>query len=188
MPKVTYDNIEFDSQNEVDFYCWLIEAKENNLIKSFEYQPISFDLSDEIKSFYTKTRKLKTKTVTKQETKAMLHKHVYTPDFIIRGLSKQFKSLNLNLPDFIFDLNSFYIDTKGFNSRYGDKASFPINQKWVYQLHGIFVAKVIPEKWFKKTWVPMKVRLTDKKKQVQKKYINTKTISEFIVKHVDLFE
>ena len=40
--------------------------------------------------------------------------------------------------------------------------------------------KVIPEKLFKKTWVPEAARLSPKKRQPVKKYIGCKSIKEFI--------
>ena len=39
MAKIQHNSIIFDSQEEIDFYEWLLEAKELNILIDFEYHP-----------------------------------------------------------------------------------------------------------------------------------------------------
>lgn len=177
MPKVTYNNISFDSETELSFYHWLVEATKHGYIKSFNYHPRVFELSDGIT--YDKTVVKKTKTTTVQ--RSLLSPHVYTPDYTIE-LDSLFKTLKLPIPEPLYDYKEIYIDVKGNFSRHGDQVAFPINQKWVYDKYGIYILKVIPDDWFVDTWVPTDSRLTDKTKVVQSKYINVKTINQYLGK------
>jgi len=167
--KPIYNGIEFDSPEEIEFYQWCEEAVENNIISSFVYHPNPYILSEQVT--YTKTKVLKTKI---KEIKAELLKpHVYTPDFWVIGVKRP-----------IFKDSVFYyktIDVKGSFSRFNDDKSFSINQKWMYQKHGIYVEKIIPEKFFRETWVPQKARYTPAGK-LKKKYIGYKTINEYLKK------
>jgi hypothetical protein len=173
--KITYNQIEFDSNEELEFYHWCEEALKYNIISSFNYNHISYDLSP--KQTMTITKQLKTKT--KEIEKHLFHPHVFSPDFwIIKGERWDLLKDSHKLISTHDDQTEFVIDTKGSFQMHDGSRSFSINQKWTYAIHGVYVNKVVPEKFFKLTWLPEDARLTAKTKQVQKKYKTTKTLYE----------
>jgi hypothetical protein len=159
------DGIEFDSEEELEFYYWVKEALEFGFISKFDYNCVSYDLAP--KQTYTVEKQLKTKV--KIVEKHLFHNHIYTPDFIIYPdkrwglLGDTHKLLELNGHPIV-------IDVKGAFQNFDGNRSFSINQKWMYDKHGIYVNKVIPSKFFETTWLPKECRLTKKTKQVRKKY------------------
>lgn len=173
---IEYDGIIFDSNEELEFYHWVIEAEKYKFISSWKYNIESFLLSP--KQTYTVEKKLKTKT--KIVDKHLFNSHQYSPDFII------YKGENWNLIEDKVKLISlhnereFVIDVKGTFQRNDGARSFSINQKWMFDKYNIYVNKVIPEKIFKLTWVPEKCRYTDKKKELKKKYLNFKLIEDLV--------
>ena len=164
----------FDSDEEQQFYQWLIEAQEYGLLTNIKYQPRTFELSPRVAVEYTKQLKTKTKTA----EHFLFHPHNYTPDFEFELTG------DILTPVFVVSkfMKSCYItvDVKGTFNKYGDPKQFSINQKWVYQKNDIYIEKVIPVKLFTKTWCPDACRFTPKKKQPVKKYIEVSTIEEFI--------
>lgn len=161
------------SDEEKDFAEWLEEAEYNGLVTDLEYEPHSFLLSPKQSIFVEK--QLKTKI--KQVEKFLLHQHSYTPDF-------RFIIKDKLLYAFFKKISGLYtyVDTKGTWSNRGSAQEFSINQKWVYEKYGVFINKIIPSKLFKKTWVPELCRLTPKKRQPKKEFINCISIGEFINK------
>lgn len=163
--------IKYDSKEEQDFAWWLEEAEKNNLAAAIVYQPDSFTLSNLEKVYITKQLKTKNKLVVKN----LLQPHIYTADFKFMLLDPIFNSFfkcGHELPT--------YVDVKGTFQMYGGQRSFSINQKWVYKEFGIYVQKVIPEKLFKKTWVPERCRLSPVQKKPVKKYLECKSIEQFL--------
>jgi len=158
-----------DSDEEREFYAWLLEAEYAGLITDIEYQPGSLSLSS--RASIQIEKKLKTKT--KMVEKFLLHRHEYTPDFVFEwtgpGQGNPFVSGPIKT----------WVDVKGGFNAHGDPKQFSINQKWVYQKFGIFVNKVVPEKLFCKTWVPEDCRWTPKRHDPVKKYIGVLTVDEF---------
>lgn len=159
--KPIYDNIEFDSQEEIEFYCWCKELKENNTIDFFVYHHKSYILSDK------KTQLIYNKKGTPKEIH-LLHPHTYTPDFEISldpfnfsqdinfFIKAGFKVINNidtypNLPPRII------IDTKGTYNKFESERVFRVNQKWLYDKYNIYVNKVVPIHLFRKTFVPSAV-------------------------------
>ncbi len=76
--------------------------------------------------------------------------------------------------------NVFYIDIKGGFSKFHDATKFSMIQKIMWNMKNIYIYKIVPQQFFKKTWVPQEVRYTPKKKLLRKKYKNFKTIKEYI--------
>jgi hypothetical protein len=76
--------------------------------------------------------------------------------------------------------NEVVVDIKGTFNKYGDPKQFSLNQKWVYDKFDIYIEKIVPEKFFKKTWVPEEARLSPIARTPVKKYIGVKTIKEFM--------
>lgn len=171
--KPTYNGIEFDSNEEIEFYMWIQEAVLNDLIYEHYYQPEEYILST--KKIRLVEKKLKTKT--KKVEKHLLHPHKYTPDF-----SVYLTATGLDLIPFICaeGIENAIIDIKGSFNQHGGDREFSINQKWVYEKYGVFVNKVVPEKLFKATWVPHLARFTPKTNQLKRKFAKCKTIKEFL--------
>jgi len=53
----------------------------------------------------------------------------------------------------------------------------------MWQKFRIYVEKIVPEKLFKKTWVPEACRWTPKQGKPVKKYVGVPVISEFLDKN-----
>ena len=167
---------DFQSNEEYEFYHWLLEAELHGLVSEIEYQPCTFVLSDPIQ--YTKEEHLKTRI--KYVKRHLLAKCEYTPDFRFMVHNSSIQSLLKNTHTIAY--NKTIVDVKGgfAGKRNSSAVTFPIKQKWLYKQEGIYVEKVVPEKLFKKTWVPEMARLSPKKKQPVKKYLGCKTINDFM--------
>ena len=163
-----YNEIEFPSIEELDFYYWCEEALANNIISKFVHQPEPFLITPKITE--TIEVKLKTKKIKKERT--LLHPWEYTPDYLID--SKIGLIEGLGAPCYFY---TYYIDTKGFNGTHDSKALFSLKQKAFFWSHNIYVNKVVPKVFFKKTWVPEKSRWTPTGKQ-RKHFYEMKTFQE----------
>lgn len=165
--KTVIDPASMDSDEERHFYAWLIEAERSGLVSNIEYHSGSFVLADRATIPVEKQLKTKTKIV----EKFLLHPHRYTPDFVFvwHGLFNPFTTFQ----------NTTWVDVKGTGSKYHDQKSFSINRKWVYEKFGIYINQVVPEKLFKKTFLPESCRLTKKTRKPVKKFIGCKTIYEY---------
>ena len=135
MPKIQHDNITFDSQEEVDFYEWLKEAKDLKIVNSFEYKPCTYII------------------IPKQRIsdKYSLREYNYTPDFKIQFNMTYAGKILIDLLKFFKILPDLHVDVKGTFSRFSDDTKFSITQKAMMFINGIWVAKIIPEKLFLKT-------------------------------------
>lgn len=154
----------FDSKEELDVYEWLLESKELGFIESFEYQPKSFELYEGLKN---------------SKGKYVVRPHVYTADFKVNFTDKWIdfrKKHNIKIFDKL-DEQCIYIDVKGTWSKFDDGRSFQINFKWTLSKYGIYVWKVIPLKFFEKTWLPKNCVLTRKTHKISAKYSKLLTFS-----------
>jgi len=166
----------FDSQEEQWFSLWLREATDVGMVIEYKYHPDSIILSERKvkriqKTYYTKVRK---EQRTKFVDKFLLHPCEYQPDFLVT-FTEAFRTA---YPNILIETSiDCYIDIKGaFAGRNNVSAhTFPIKQKWLYEKYDIFVNKVVPVSFFKKTWVPNDVRLTSRGK-VSKKWKNYPTL------------
>lgn len=145
---ILYNDIAVDSLEEWHTFCWLDEAKELGIVKSYEYQPDEFKICQPVR--YTPAFNNKKKT-----DRALLQKHVYTTDFKIvfnaeygEYLSKAFK-----ISEAVLDADgttfTVYIDVKGGFNRFGGDRLFSIHQKLVYEKFNIFIDKFVPKVAFK---------------------------------------
>lgn len=141
--------MKFDSNEEKAFYNWCVEAKQKSIIENFTYQPEPIQIFPPHEYMG-----LKGKNYT------LLQGMKYTPDFLILGAAMADYHMTKNK---ILDekgkhsyLNDgyFYIDIKGGFSRFGDSKQFSIVQKCLYNVAGIYVNKVVPERFFKQAWLP----------------------------------
>jgi len=161
-----------DSDEEREFYAWLLEAEYVGLITDIEYQPGSLSLSSRKSIQIEKKLKTKTKTI----EKFLLHPHEYTPDFVFEWTGQD--------NPFIAGRRT-WVDVKGTFNGHGDLKQFTINQKWVFEKYGIYINKVVPERLFKTTWVPESCRYTKVRKDFIKKYEECLIIDEFMGKRAE---
>lgn len=173
------NSMEFDSGEECEFYGWCLEAKEHGFISDFKYHPEPFLLSERKtivrkKVWYTKVRKERRE---KEEEVFLFHPHEYTADFRITVTQKfldEFQNVLWRDGDGV----TAWIDVKGSFSQHNDQKSFSINQKWVFEKYGVIINKVVPQKFFPKTWVPESCRYTEKTRKLKKGYLNCPTIED----------
>lgn len=168
--------IDFDSDEELEFWCWLKEAEKYGLVSDIKYQPPAFKLSDRATIKFDKHMKTKISTV----NKFILHPHEYTPDFYFVIESIKIKKLNFFIENNGKHNDYMIVDVKGGFNKFGDPKQFSINQKWVFAKFGYYVQKVVPAKLFKASFVPEIARLTPKIKKPVEKYRGVLSISEFV--------
>jgi len=170
-----YQERGFDSNEEMFFADWLTE-----LGIKFTYKPEPFILSFPVRICYQKPRSI---------TEAhLMHGHTYQPDFKIDNITRYLsvlESINLVLVDVCMPpiQNSLkdtlktssgvlWVDTKGSNlgkSRRSSDITFPINQKWLWKDHGVYVNSLIPDRLFERTFYPESALLTEGGKDKCKK-------------------
>lgn len=165
----TYKHMTFPSAEEMHMYQWLEEAQAHGIVRQFIHQPAPYVLSVAEKYDFKKQLKTKVKTV----EKSLLNKHIYTADFAIytdhvMPLDKQFQNQGI-----------IVIDVKGGFQQYDGQRSFSINQKWVYSKFGIYVHKVVPEEFFKRTFVPEGALYTPKTRNIKKCYRGVELVAEY---------
>lgn len=155
-----------------------------NLIKGFlcTFDVETLNLSK--KQVRTKIKQLKTKKKIVEEF--LLHPHSYRADFIIVDLN-DIIAWNLAKGRFkcVPNRNCFYMDIKPSYNAYGDAdaKAFSINQKWVYKQHGIFVHKIVVEKFFKASFAPQSALFGKSgKRTTGKRFGKCLTIQEFLNK------
>lgn len=163
--KPIYKGIQLDSSEEVEFYMWLEEAKEYGYISEFEFHNKDFQLIE--------SRKIPCSKALFKQGYLTLRGCRYELDF-------KFKP-NIKFNEFehclVLDQDGwYYVDTK--SPFKGAETVFSIKQKLVYEHYATYVNRVVPLDFFKKTWRPRLAGLTEKKRDVQKKYQGIKTIKE----------
>ena len=173
MTKYINNGITFRSREEYDFSFWLADALEHKLIEEFQYEPFEVLICDSTDiTMYKKMKRVDDK-FTKY---SLLQDWSYTPDFVVTMTDLGMQMLVNTLSDKIEDIvkynncrkplvsvphASVIVDTKGTYDKWHDSnVSFPHKVKALYHFHGIYVNKVIPVKFFKKTWVPEMAKYT----------------------------
>lgn len=195
MPKITYNGIDFDSEEERLFYLYLEELKANGFVKDYSYHVQSFTLSESVK--YSWIKKIKNKEKKMEST--LLQGHIYTPDYWIEWTPKALGIFYYGIFDeenrldeipFLNNVNNegeysgTYVEVKPSFDMNNMQRLFAINQKWVFQEHGVYVQKVIPVGkptcLFAKTFVPQEAMLTAKTKVPKKYKFETKSLEDFL--------
>lgn len=193
MPKILYNGVEFDSEEERLFYIYCLELKEAGYIKKFTFHQDKFVLSNPVK--YNWIKKLKTKRKKMEST--LLREHIYTPDFWILWDAKAFGifyldhdgTTKLNNIPFVNNIDrngndiGSYIEIKPSFNVMNMVRVFSLNQKWMYQEHHIYIQKITPVSkkkcLFKNTFVPKKALFTKTGKK--KKYnFNVKSLENYV--------
>lgn len=164
-------NILVDSREELDMLAWLCEAVESGLVSDFEYQPDPIKLSDSVEFVNSRGKK-----------RSLFREHIYTPDFIVKFKPGAFEQLDLwfKVPFDQMCQNEFkaYIDVKGGFMSNGSGRSFSINQKWIYQLTGIYIQKVVPKDFFRKCGCPAASFITRKTGKSRKMFQGYRSIRQ----------
>lgn len=158
----------FDSIEEWEFGQWCEEAKEIGLLDLYLHHPPAFPLSERKSLFIEK--KLKTKT--KMVEIFLLHPHEYTTDYQLHVNIEAWNKAGMPQdPKLVLAPDgSLFCDIKGGFSPYHDAKQFAINQKWVMEKYAIYINKIVPEDWFRRTFVPQAVSVTWKTGKIRDKY------------------
>jgi len=184
---------QFDSNEEMYFFWWLLELKEKGFIKEIELQPTAFPLSSSISCEYEQQMKTKSKIVSEEIMKG----HVYTTDvFVIwnknaidkfttlidSGIRKKERSsLQFIISQEKGGVIYSFIEVKPSFDQNNMTRLAVINQKWVWEKFKTYVNIVIPEKHFNKTFTPGRYFFTNKSKVPRTiKYKSVLTLSEFL--------
>ncbi len=171
MPKVDYNGVTYDSQEEVEVRMWLDEAVNHKIVDAYVYQPGSYLLTP--KQTYIEEKQLKTKI--KKIERTVFQEHRYSSDFKVWFNYIPFKVIPNRSP---YDFTEF--DVKGSFQMYGGDRSFSISRKLVYEIHGVYINKIIPKKLFKETWCPEGARYSPVQKKERKCYEGFLNIDQFI--------
>jgi len=158
------------SQEEVAIALWLDECFEAGLIDTWEYEPVKIKISGRETSNLYKPMKRGPRRY-KEVERAIIHAESYTPDFVVSGFDTDFNYF-AGMHSTAYDKDVYVMmDVKGIAGR--SSIGWGHKQKLLYYYAMVFVNKVIPEKLFKKTFVPFKKCLythTEKKGLLQKRF------------------
>lgn len=158
--------INFQSEIEKEFYEWLIEAQATGLIKDIKYEPYTLEIIPKIIYKYKKYHKKKSPTIKDRE---LLKPMKYTPDFEFKVHYSLMKVLDHSLLTrsglhYSMGDNEWYDVIVDIKSSSGNKfnnnrsaLSFPLKQKALFMIHGIYINKVIPNNIFKISWCPSSI-------------------------------
>lgn len=192
---ITEDGHIFDSMEELYFYWWVKELKDNGYILGFIPQPEPFVLSKGLHVKYIKEMK---KVPNKELAHTLIEPSSYTADGLIRWADKAFglfvtnldglgddytdesickdkKLLNLLISDFSF----CYIEVKPIFDQNNMTRLARTNIKWVHDNTGRVVNLVIPQKLFAKTFTPKRYLTCDKSSQKRKIHFKVQSLQEF---------
>lgn len=176
----TYEGIEFDSQDEIEFYIWLKCMESMGMVCSIAVHPRTYVLFEGERFSMKETMKTKVKQV----ERSVLQPHTYTPDFQFHSADARLGYLINMYPAYPGPMATAYIvDVKNkAYSIYNNHREFSINQKWMQQKNGTHVNMVDPRKLFKQTFVPEEIRYMKNRKvpTVRKPFIKCPTEQEFI--------
>ena len=158
-----------------DYFTWYLEELEAaGYVTEWTPQPRSYLLAD--KATYVWEKQLKTKIKDVEAMIPELSEHIYTPDFEIVWAKKARDVFHTNLYSgkkalvdcpFISDFeikpleDVSLIEIKPPKDRYNMIRVFGLNQRWMWQRHGIYVQKVVPDWLFKDSFVPERYLFCD---------------------------
>ena len=176
------------NNTEQQFEYWLDELIKQGYVISYEREPKTFLLTKNIGFSYNKETKLKTKTKVENKIHFFLKDITYTPDYKVvfseKALGKYVIHLKMSDTGYTADINSFdkysqfltlsendngyivYFDVKPpafvskFSAKVGSSREFPIKQRLMFDIHNIYVNKVVPvgskNCLFNKTFKPIR--------------------------------
>lgn len=156
-----YKGIEWESFEELAFLYWAYELKSQGYIRSIKRSE-SFLLCDSMVHDFV----VNLKTKSKPASELILHGHSYTPEFIIewdkKAMGKVFDlriSQGRHICPILGDHAEFigfhsYVEIKPMFDQNNMERLFKVNQKWMWQKHGIFVNLIKPQELFQRTFTP----------------------------------
>ncbi len=175
--KPVFEGIIFDSDEEIQFYIFLCDAKRLGIIVDFQYQPKSFLLvpkATESDTVILKSGKQKVKT------KVIYREHSYTADFWVKVNPEKFYNSAVYKCSKVRLVNDeFYVDVKGTHNRHGGDRIFPIHQKLVFWKYHKHVNKIVPDDFFQAIgFIPERLRWIKgrKVKTLRPKYLNLRSL------------
>lgn len=197
---------EFRSSEEIYMSWWLEDAVKHGLVKSFEYEPPAFVLSEALHVLTKRVKKLKKGDKIEIDAKSILQVQTYTCDFRIIWTDAGALVFTKRIDRIIEDNTPYfyateeegelvsYIDVKPGYSNVAQASSvrFPVKQAWLWQAHRKFVQKVIVVQsvktkltrrysgLFVETYVPLRYLLTDKSEQKRTINFNYKLAEDYV--------
>jgi len=152
---------DFDSVPEYEFWLWCQDAIRFGFIRNLEYHPKELVLAESVSIRVPKILKKSVST----KSRHVMARVAYQMDFMFEIDPSLYRMLPNKLLGSLMQLPDqkpcmVCIDIKPpprAKSKYASSRSFPIKQKWLWRDHRIFVNEVNNEKFFKDTWVPIKV-------------------------------
>lgn len=148
MPKVEYEGITFDSEEEYQFYLYLQELENEKLIFDIKHQ-VNRELIPKVDGTDGKKKK------------SLLRNLSYTSDFEFQWNQKAFDLGIVSKYPYvgkIFTANQIgsIVDVKGkFVARNNNSGiTFPVIQKVMMSRLNLYVQKIVPEDLFRATFLP----------------------------------
>lgn len=188
--------VAFDSKEELYFSWYLEELMEAGYLKSWEYQPASFILSNKVTVKKIKIGK-KNNTIVE---KTILQPHEYTADFKLYWDNKAKnlffidifeESENKKIPFLAQKAeNGEYfsiVDVKSNFNMQNMNRLFSVNQKWMWDKYNIYIQKIIPigkKCLFSETFTPKRFLKTDKTEKDRKINYNVILLLDYINKQL----
>ena len=193
--------MKFDSPEEKYFYDWLTELKAKGFVDKVIAEP-KYNLLDPVEISVKK----QLKASTKEDKLSLMQGLTYKADFLIiwkeevaRGIfcfceedviQHKGKALKAMLLAKYNKDNNLYsvVDIKGtFAARHNSTTiKFPLLQKILYHLHGVFVQKVMPlhktSGLFALTFTTQSYWYTEKKKQLRKTQWEKRSLADYLAK------
>jgi len=192
--KGEYRGIAWESYEELYFLYWIYELKDKEYVYSIQRAP-SFGLSQGLSSTYLE--RLKTKT--KERTQKILEEHSYNPEFLILWNQKaveekiiwQLPSVPKYQKQIIAQRHKdssnqpaqywhSLIEVKPIWDHQNMTRLFKLNQKWMWDKHGIFVNLIFPKRLFQATFTPNDYLYTEKKRDKRSIEWKILTVDEFL--------
>jgi hypothetical protein len=151
-----YGDKKRDSNEEIEFNMWLDEAKFAGFVIDYEYQPEPYVITPTQTYPVTQNKVKKDGSIEIiRKEKTLLRPHSYQADYKVVFAKEFFERFpDTGLLNFRED-REYIIDVKGSFDRNKSLSIFQINRKLVLYNHDTYVNKVVPEEFFKKTFVPL---------------------------------
>ena len=160
---IFFNGMELDSNEEL-WMCWWLEELQQYGFVSYFKRGYSLPLSNGVDATYTEITQLKTKQKVVGKKVCLLREHGYSFDFLVYWTPEGFGKFTYNhkfyLPKLLFagELTGAYltshIEVKPSFDQNNMERLFKINQKWVYDKHGILINLVKPMELFAATFYP----------------------------------
>lgn len=149
------DRANYRSDEEWYYAHWLTEMQREKFVSRWEYEPKTYQLIPAYKELG-------------------LRPTTYTPDFFVWFTTKGKKRFNYRFPK--DKQEPLVVDIKGKFQR--QQNDFPIKQKLLYMIHGIYTHKIVIPDLFQEFFAPEEYFYTPKKRT--KRQLLLKRIGEWL--------